>query len=178
MKVILLTLAILAALLGGAAYLLRPRPGPLVETTELTAGRDRLRYEVYEVKQFMGGSLHLIKVQRPGEAEWRELLEFTFDDPRRARETNFRLAPLPGGAYGVLLGWKLALSPGPGREKWVYWDAGRDLAGWECCNEGLLRDVSLNPDGTGHLELNPIPHRGGETARLITRDHGASWRDR
>ena len=178
MKAFLIISAVLALFLGALFLLARPRIGPRVETVTLSAGRDEIRHEVFEIKQIMGGARHVISVRAAGQKDWRELIEFDYDDPRRANESNFRLSPLPGGAYALLLGWKMALSPGPGRPDWIFWSAGRDLANWECCNYGLLKNVSLELEGSGRLELNPIPQRSGETRYLFTHDHGLSWRAR
>ncbi|RZA09098.1 MAG: hypothetical protein EOP11_02775 [Proteobacteria bacterium] len=175
MKAYALVIAMLLLFAGGAAFLFLPQGKELQETALISAGRDQLRYENYRVHELMGGSQHVISLKSPGQNAWLALIDFPYGDPFSIKETNFRLVPLTAGRYAVLLGWKMAISPPAGSSEWIFWDAGRDLEGWECCNYRLLKDVSIDANGRGTLTLNPIPQRAGETQKLETTDAGRSW---
>lgn len=74
----------------------------------------------------------------------------------------------------VYMGWMYAVTKDAGAS-WSVWDAKKDLANWQCCNYGLIRDVSIGFDGTGVMRLNPIPQRRGEVPELHTKDFGQHW---
>jgi hypothetical protein len=40
----------------------------------------------------------------------------------------------------------------------------------------LIQEVRIAPDGTGRMNLNPIPQRSGEVPELNTKDYGRHWR--
>lgn len=72
------------------------------------------------------------------------------------------------------MGWKYAATT-DGGARWFVWNTEKYLPGWECCNYKLIREVSVSPDGTGHMKLNPIPQRAGEMPELHTKDYGQHW---
>jgi hypothetical protein len=62
-----------------------------------------------------------------------------------------------------------------GGSNWSVWRAEKDLPNWKCCNYKLIRDMRIAPDGTGTMNVNPIPQRSGEAPELHTKDYGRHW---
>ena len=54
-------------------------------------------------------------------------------------------------------------------------DVETDLAGWQCCNYSLIKEVHLEQNGGGTMILSPIPGRKGEAPELVTSDFGVHW---
>ena len=74
----------------------------------------------------------------------------------------------------VFMGWMYAVTTNGG-DTWSVWNAEKDLPGWECCNYGLIQDVSINSQSMGNMILHPIPGRRGEVPLLKTWDYGRHW---
>jgi hypothetical protein len=72
------------------------------------------------------------------------------------------------------MGWRYSITTDGGKH-WRVWNAETDLAGWQCCNYGLIKEIELSPDGSGKMILDPITGRQGEVAELVTSDFGGHW---
>ena len=72
------------------------------------------------------------------------------------------------------MGWKYAVTTDGGMH-WHIWNAETDLAGWQCCNYSLIKEVHLEQNGGGTMILSPIPGRKGEAPELVTSDFGVHW---
>ncbi len=85
---------------------------------------------------------------------WVTSMEFRHDDPVPIPRENVRFMP-PKSAY-VFMGWKYAVTT-DGGEHWRLWNAETDLAGWRCCNYGLIQQVELEQNGAGKMRPEPNP---------------------
>lgn len=73
----------------------------------------------------------------------------------------------------MFMGWKFAATA-DGGHNWSVWNAERDLPDWQCCDEALIKEVNISPDGVGKMSLSA----GGELnqpAILLTDDYGLHW---
>ena len=73
------------------------------------------------------------------------------------------------------IGWVYAVTT-DGGETWHVWDARKDLPNWQCCNYRLIRDVTLQEDGSGIMLCSVIDSARAEVPVLETSDFGRTWR--
>lgn len=74
----------------------------------------------------------------------------------------------------VYLGWMYSVTLDGGRT-WHLWDGERKLPEWECCDPGLIQEVSISDQGTGIMTLRPDPKKPESLIRLKTSDFGQHW---
>ena len=154
-------------------------PGPdrsrTIETFE-SGTSPRVRVTVHPDRGFFGGgSYYRFEALPLRSGVWKEVATFVHDFagvygpiPRN------QIRAVGDGTVYFFIGWLYAVTT-DGGHSWSVWTAKENLPNWECCNYGLIRDVSLRDDGSGTMILNPIPGRSGEVPALYTKDFGRTW---
>lgn len=170
-------LVILALLFGGLCWMASySEHGAVYETKLLDGGSVSLRVTAYPEK-IVGPGLpgaYFVFEGRPKDVQaWSRIFEFRHDDAIPIRE---RCAGFSGDnvAY-VYLGWVVGVTSDGGRT-WSVWDASRDSEGYrtiEECNYRWIREVGINADGSGTMNVDPI--RWTEVTELRTTDFGRNW---
>jgi len=121
---------------------------------------------------FVPGAYYVFRSITAGSDNWQEIFTFRHDDPvpipyQQVRFLNDKVGYL-------FMGWMYAVTLDAG-SSWSVWSAEKDLPRWECCNYRLIQDVGIAPDGSGTMQLRPIPERAGEVPKLHTKDYGRHW---
>jgi hypothetical protein len=152
----------------------RPCKGPVLEKWETGNSAFKLRAESCPEKGvgFVLGAYYVFSSAPQGTDTWRTIMTFRHDDPVPIPREQLRIVG-ENFAY-IFIGWMYAVTTDGGRT-WSVWDAGKDLPNWQCCNYGLIKEVSVRPDGTGEMILSPIPGRRGEVPKVCTVDFGRHW---
>ncbi|HVF86456.1 MAG TPA: hypothetical protein VM866_02660 [Pyrinomonadaceae bacterium] len=105
-------------------------------------------------------------------SSWKEITTFRHHDPDQVPSPQLHFM---GGRVGFMfVGWKYAVTTDAGAT-WNVWDGQKDLPTWKCCDDGLIRDVVLRPDGTGSMRLRVTDVRPVDKAWLNTDDYGKHW---
>lgn len=118
------------------------------------------------------GAYYVFESARSGSNQWHKVMLFRHDDPVPIPRAQIRFVSDRIGY--VFMGWKYAVTTDNG-STWSVWTAERDLPNWECCNYGLIHDVTMANDGSGVMQLKPIQDRRGEVPELRTKDYGRHW---
>src|SRR5437660_185963 len=173
----LIVLVAIVLIVGGLILWLHrrlsPRIGPIVDSSETSNQTFKIHVDAHlEENAFLPGTYYIFRSAPIGSNAWRDIMTFWHDDtPYIPRDQipfiNDRLA-------FVFIGWMFAVTTDAGAT-WSVWDARADLPKWSCCNYRLIKDVHLEPDGTGTMTLNPIQDRSGEAPQLRTKDYGRHW---
>jgi hypothetical protein len=123
---------------------------------------------------FASGADYVFESTAIGRSQWKLIMTFRHDDAVDIPVNQIRFLADENIAY-VFMGWMYAVTT-DGGNSWSVWNARSDLAGWQCCNYSLIKDVVIQPDGSGKMLCNPIPGRSGEVPKLFTLDFGRSWK--
>ena len=163
-------LALLGLLTIGSSAC-EPRPGELREQWEQGNERFRVRVQVFDE----GNKAHLfepgchlrIASAQAGSDAWRRFGNAYFSkcDQRfkdRVRFVNERVG------Y-VFMQWWYTVTVDGGRS-WATWDVPAHLSGRAFYSPQLIDDVSIKPDGTGTMTLNPAGMAGKQPLTLYTGD--------
>jgi hypothetical protein len=124
-----------------------PRIGLIVDSWETSNQTFKIHVDAHlEENVFLPGTYYIFRSAPIGSNAWHDIMTFRYDDtpyiPRdQIRFMNDRLA-------FVFIGWTFAVTTDAGGT-WSVWNAGADLPKWQCCNYRLIKDVHLEPDGTG-----------------------------
>jgi photosystem II stability/assembly factor-like uncharacterized protein len=179
----LITIAILAAVIGVivaanwavfSMLVFGPYMGGIAETWETSNQTFKVRVDRHpEENAFVGGAYYVFRSAPIGSNEWRGIMTFRHDDPVPVPRDQVRFVNDRVGY--VFMGWMSAVTT-DGGATWSVWSANKDLPN-KCCNYGLIKDMHLQPDGTGVMILDPIPKRPGEVPELKTKDYGRHWSD-
>ena len=153
-----------------------PRPGRLREQWERANETLRVRVEVFDegnrAHMFAPGC-HLAFSSAPtGSSRWRQFGHAYFsqcdqDVKDRVRLVNARVA------Y-VSLQWWYAVTV-DGGARWSTWDVAAHLPGKVFYNPRLIETVSIEPDGSGRMALNPDGTVGKMPLTLVTSNFGIDW---
>lgn len=73
----------------------------------------------------------------------------------------------------IFMGWVYAVTTDGGKT-WTKWDAEQALPNWQCCNQNLIRSVTIESNGIGTMTLNLGKDKEGITL-LRTQDYGKTW---
>lgn len=103
---------------------------------------------------------------------WKEILTFRHDDQVGIPTAKVHFVNDKVGF--VFMGWMCAVTK-DGGFSWSVWDAVKDLPDRQCCNYGLIQNVSIEANGSGVMSLKPIRERRGEVVTLLTKDYGQNW---
>ena len=71
----------------------------------------------------------------------------------------------------AFLGWMYVVTTDGGKT-WSKWDAENSLSGWQCCDSQLIKNVDIEPNGSGKMVLRLIKQ---QEKILYTKDYGKSW---
>jgi len=118
------------------------------------------------------GAYYVFTAKPHGTGVWHEVMTFRHDDPVPIPREQIRF--LTDKIAFIFMGWMYAVTSDRG-QNWSVWNARSDLPNWQCCNYRLIKEVSLEPNGTGKMILNPIKGRRGEVPELCTTDLGRHW---
>ena len=174
-RVLTVLIAVAALAFASCKVLSGPRMGDTVESFETSNQTFKLRVDRHaEVGGFMAvlnGAYYVFRSAPVGSDTWHDIMTFRHDDPNPIPRDQVRFVNERVGF--VFMGWMYAVTTDTGAT-WTVWDSSRDLPKWQCCNYRLVKDVKLEPDGTGIMTLNVIPDRG-EVPVLRTKDFGRHW---
>lgn len=152
-------------------------PGPAErpsEVADISGPTLTVRISAYPEKNggFVAGAYYRFESRSRDRKDWVTVMQFRHDDPIPIPKENAKF--LNSEAAFLFMGWKYAVTTDGGKH-WRVWNAEKDLAGWQCCNYGLIKQVELSQNGNGKMILDPIPGRRGEVAELFTSDFGDHW---
>ncbi len=168
-------IALVAFTLASCKVLSGPHLGDTIESFETSNRTLKLRVDSHaEVGGFaavVNGAYYVFRSAPVESNVWRDIMTFRHDDPNPIPRDQVRF--LNERVAFVFMGWMYAVTTDAG-VTWTVWDSSRDLPKWQCCNYRLVKDVKLEPDGTGTMTLNVIPDRG-EVPVLHTKDFGRHW---
>jgi hypothetical protein len=172
--------AVALCVMGGTSCFSNPRPGKLREQWERSNGTVQIRGEVYDegdtahrLAIFDERHCHLsLRSLPPGSDTWREIGSAYFapcdaDIKSRVRFVNDRVA-------FFFFQWWYTVTVNGG-ESWHFWDVAAHLPGRAYTSTGLIEDVSIKPDGTGTMTLNPVGLVEHKQLPLHTADFGQNW---
>lgn len=74
----------------------------------------------------------------------------------------------------MFMAWKFAATIDGGRT-WFGWDAESEIPDYHCCDQSLIRDVQIAPDGTGTMTLVSVKSTSQIPPLLRTKDFGKHW---
>jgi len=133
-----------------------------------------VRISAYPEKNggLVAGAYYRFESRSSDRKDWVTVMQFRHDDPVPIPRENAKF--LNSDTAFVFMGWKYAVTTDGGKH-WHVWNAEKDLAGWSCCNYGLIQQLELSQDGNGKMILNTIPGRHDEVAELVTSDFGRHW---
>jgi hypothetical protein len=173
MKRIIPIVITLVALAIAVIGITKPWVGRVTETWQTQNQHFKIRVERRaERDPLLPGAYYIFQSALPDSSQWREVMTFRHDDPNPIPRNQVRFVKDNVGY--VFMGWMYAVTT-DGGSTWSVWDAGKDLPNWRCCNYGLIKDVSIAPDGTGTMILNVIDPGRGEVPELKTKDFGKHW---
>jgi hypothetical protein len=144
------------------------------EVADIAGPAFTVRISAYPEKNsgFVAGAYYRFESRSNDRKDWVTVMQFRHDDPVPIPKENAKF--LNSDAAFLFMGWKYAVTTDAGKH-WQVWNAEKDLAGWQCCNYGLIKQVELSQNGSGKMILNTIPGRRGEVAELFTSDFGDHW---
>lgn len=147
--------------------------GQDVETWETSNKTFKVRVTARTEKALVGmpGTLYTFQSAPIGSDDWQEVLTFRHDDDPEIPRDQIRFLNEQVGY--LFMGWMYAVTTNGGRT-WSVWDAAKELPQWRT-NYRLIKDVSLQADGSGTMALNELEPQPGR-AELVTSDHGYHWK--
>ncbi len=173
---------IAAALVGAAAYaryrwnqMWRPYGdrGPVYDTKEISNGTFNVRITArHETGVYLGGAYYIFETAPPNSNAWREFVWLRMDDPH----------PIPDGLFQFVsnsigythTGYKYVVTLDAGGT-WNYWEPDKSLPpDWQYSFR-YIKDVRIEPNGTGVLHLYPFPDKNTKVPNLKTKDYGQHW---
>jgi hypothetical protein len=171
------SLAIFLGLCGMLTFFSCASPAPAkhpTEVAEIPGAVFTVRVSAFPEEHggFVRGAYYRFESFPSGGKSWVSAMEFRHDDPVPIPRQDVKFLT-PKSAY-AFMGWKYAVTTDGGNH-WHVWNAEKDLAGWQCCNYRLIKEVELDQNGSGKMLLRPIPGRPGEVPKLVTSDFGWHW---
>ena len=160
-------------LLPACAVASRPERGKLISQWETNNNVFKIRVSEYEEKgAFLGGAYYVFESAPLNSDTWQQIMIFRHDDRVGIAKDQVRFVDERTGY--TFMGLMCAVTK-DGGANWTVWDATKDLPDWQCCNYGLIQELSIALNGKGIMRLNPIPQRRGEVPELRTTDYGQHW---
>jgi hypothetical protein len=160
------------ALFSGCELFSKQGPGRVVDTWEYANNYFRLRITAYDEKGVYpapSGGYYVFESSQADIENWQTIMTFRHDDPVKIRSDQVRFVNEQVGY--VFMGWLYAVTTDGGRT-WSVWDASKDPVLSRTYNYDLIRQVSISPDGNGHMDLNLT---GNKEEQLRTQDYGRHW---
>jgi hypothetical protein len=168
-----LVIVISILLLSGCGVARRPHRGSLINQWETHNNSFKVRISEYDEKDaWVSGAYYVFESAPLNSDTWQPIMTFRHDDQVGIPKDQVRFVDQQIGY--AFMGWMFAITK-DGGSSWAVWDAAKDLPNWQCCNYGLIRDVSISADGSGVMKLNPISQRRGEVPELRSQDYGQYW---
>ncbi len=93
-------------------------------------------------------------------------------DPNLQPEKNLHF--LGGGKIYFYFGWKYAISLDNGKT-WDIWSADRKLKDFQAGEYNLIKQVNIETNGTGKMELDRDKETSKYISSLFTTDYGRTW---
>lgn len=150
--------------------------GEILEKWQAENKTFKIRVSSYkETQANVNGAYYRFESAALGSNDWREIVTFRHDDQPKIPSEQIRF--LNDDIGYLFMGWMYAVTTDAGRS-WSVWTAEKDLPNWQCCNYGLIQDVTVTQDGRGLMRLNPVGNRPGEVPELQTNDYGKHWQAR
>ena len=153
-----------------------PRPGTLREQVEHANERVRVRIEVFDegnpAHVFDRGCHVRLSSAPVGTDQWRQFGNAYFG--RCDYDFTGRVQFVNRDVAYVYLQWWYAVTVNGG-ERWSTWDVPAHAAGRVFYNNTLIEKVSIQPDGTGTMTLNPQGVVEKRRLTLHTKDFGQQW---
>ena len=137
---------------------------------EVANEKFRIRITGYEEGSWTGGAKYIFQSASVGAEDWREITSLREDNPVMIPRNQVRFVNEQIGYF--FMTWTCAVTTDSG-STWHVWNLEKDLPNWECCNYGIIRNVSINPNGTGRMELGGTNQP--ELQELRTTNFGQNW---
>ena len=133
----------------------------------------RIRVTSYEEKDAdVSGTYYLLESTSKSSTAWHEILTLRHDD--RPDLPNDQIRFLNDDTGYVFMEWMYAVTT-DGGNSWSVWDATRDVPDWQWSKYGVIRDVRIEPDGSGTMLLKPIADPNSRVPTFHTHDFGRHW---
>jgi len=151
----------------------RPERGKLISQWQTNNSVFKIRISEYDEKgSYLAGAYYMFDSAPLNSDAWQPIMTFRHDDQVGIPRDQVHFVDKQIGY--TFMGWMCAITT-DGGTSWRVWDATKDLPDWQCCNYGLIGELSIALDGKGVMRLNPIPQRRGEVPELRTMDYGQHW---
>lgn len=160
-----------------------PRPGALREQWERSNQTFHVRADIYDegslshrLSIFDQRRCHLRLLSAPkGSNHWRQFSNGYFGPCDADLKSHVRFV---GQRVGyVFFQWWYTVTVDDGKT-WHMWDVAAHMPEKVFHSPGLIEDVSIAPDGTGTMTLNPEGVVGKVRLTLYTKDFGLQWTTR
>jgi hypothetical protein len=153
-----------------------PYPGKLRQQRDVSNDTFLVRIEIYDE----GNRAHLFEPgchlkllsALTGSNDWRQFGNAYFS--RCDQDVNNRVRFVGRSVAYLFLQWWYAVTVDAGRH-WSTWDVPAHLPGKAFYNPRLIDGVSVGPDGSGTMTLNPDGLAQKQPTVLYTSDFGRQW---
>lgn len=164
----------ITALLG-YCYMIRPKPGPVVETWVSTGQTFKVRITAFQEKIFLPGlpgRWFKFEAQPPQSTTWQEITWIRHDDPISIPSENVRF--VNSQISFMFMGWMYAVTTDAGKT-WTVWNAEKNWPDCQTCGHTWIKDVSLTTDGKGEMTTGLIGPNHSQAPQFHTSDYGKTW---
>lgn len=147
--------------------------GDRLEDWETASKLFKIRVTAYDEKGvFLSGTYYVFESARVDSDNWREFMTLRHDDRPKIPKDQLRFVNDRIGY--VFMGWMYGATT-DGGNSWSIWDATRDVPDWQWSKYGVVRDVRIEPDGSGVMLLKPIADPNIKAPTFRTHDFGRHW---
>jgi len=157
------------SLKGGRRY----RPREVLETWEFLIQKNNIRVQAYNLKHIdPHGVYYAFEYLDERYGEWYGI--FTFQQPDQVPIPRRHIRSVSEQVSFIFMGWMYAVTT-DGGQTWSLWDAEYDLPMWHGRDYDFIKDVKIEPDGSGIMKVGPLFHHAREVDELYTKDYGQTW---
>lgn len=133
----------------------------------------RIRVTSYEEKDAnVSGTYYVFESTSKGSTAWHEIMTLRHDDRPDLPKDQIRFLNDETGY--LFMEWMYAVTT-DGGNNWSVWDATRDVRDWQWSKYGVIREVRIEPDGSGTMLLKPIADPNSKVPTFRTHDFGRHW---
>ncbi|MGH9971107.1 MAG: hypothetical protein ACREBG_25390 [Pyrinomonadaceae bacterium] len=152
----------------------RPHRGKDPLETWLTENNAfRIRVTSYEEKDAnVSGTYYVFESTAKASTAWHEIMTLRHDDRPDLPKDQIRFLNDETGY--LFMEWMYAVTSDSGKT-WSVWDATRDVPDWQWSKYGVIRDVRIEPGGSGTMLLKPISDPNSKVPTFRTHDFGRHW---
>jgi hypothetical protein len=130
----------------------------------------RIRVTSYEEEDAnVSGTYYVFESTSKGSAAWHEIMTLRHDDRPDLPKNQIRFL----NEY-LFMEWMYVVTT-DGGNSWSVWDATRDVPDWEWSKNGIIRDVRIEPDGSGVMLLTAIADPNSKSPTFRSHDFGRHW---